>query len=141
MSPRALVARAMMTLRRGQRDSKSVADANHQQLYQPCHHRLYCEPASCDCPPADDSAYTAAPPCDLTSYRTCYARWPEVDAAHAHAHDAGTGSVLTLRCLDEAGVDDVSGQCAACHVVDKLDTTQLDLLRHDVATASASSAI
>ena len=127
-------------LYRRQRETKGTGEENqHEELYQPCHHRLYCEPTSCDCPAAagvDVPAYTAQPGGDVTSCRTCYARWPpEVgggDAEHAQYEPAG-GSVLTLRCLDGGG----AGRCA-CHVmdVDHVDATQLDLLRHHDVNAS-----
>jgi len=117
-------------------------------MYNANHHRLYSETAACDCPAAtsgDVPAYTA--PGDVTSYRTCYARRRSTGAEHAR--EAGT--VLTLRCVEDA---DGSGTCECCHVVeaqppivdavdcaaaaDRLNATQMDLLRRDVAAASAS---
>lgn len=133
-----------MTLYRGQREDKAAEDGSHREMYNPSHQRLYCDTAACDYPAATGSdvpAYIA--PADVTSHCTCYARGPEVGRAE-HAHEPGT--VLTLHCVEDI---DGSGQCDCYHVVDarrvdatneadRIDRTQLDLLRHDVASTSSS---
>jgi len=130
---------------RGQGDGKGAEDG-HRDMYSASQHRLYCEAVACDCPAATSSDVPAeTAPGDVTSYRTCYARRPKVGGTE-HAHDAGT--VLTLRCVEEI---DASGPCECCHVdarpagtvnyvtdADGVSAAQMDLLRHNVAAASAS---
>ena len=84
----------------------------------------------------------------MTSYSTYYARRPEVGGRAEHAHEPGT--VLTLHCVEDM---DGSGQCECYRVVDarrsvdatsystdadRVEGTQMDLLRHDVAVSSSS---
>jgi len=137
------------TLYRGQTEDKASEDEGHREMYNASHQRLYCETAQCDCSAATSSdvpAYIA--PSDVTSYRTCYApRRPEVGGRAEHAHEPGT--VLTLHCVEDV---DGGGQCECYHIVDarsvdssnycndaeRIDATQLDLLRHDMASSAAS---
>jgi len=132
----------------GEREGKGGEDDDcHQEMYLPTHHRLYCETTASDFAAATSIDVPAYPtPGDVTSYRTCFARRPEVGGTE-HAHEPGT--VLTLRCVEQI---DESDRCGCCHVVDaepvdgcsnaaeadRVNGAQLDLLRHDMAAASAS---
>ena len=126
-------------------------------MFNAGHQGLYCEAAAaCACASSitggnELPAYMAPAGggADVTSHRTCCSPGTE----HARCEPAGSAAaVLTLRCVED--LDGTAAHYECCHIVGtaqpgdystdtaancRINGTQLDLLRHDVAAASSSN--